>query len=84
MESSVLLNKCFYVCNIFYMKYKMATDSLLISVSAKRQSLVLKEKLIICIKNDMLFLDVSTKICATDEENIEVKVQCFTIKSKGK
>ena len=62
----------------------METDSLLISVSAKRQSLVLKEKLIICIKNDMLFLDVSTKICATDEENIEVKVQCFTIKSKGK
>ena len=33
----------------------MTTDSLWISVSVKRQGSVLKENLIICVKNDMLF-----------------------------
>ena len=33
----------------------MTTDSLWISVFVKRQGSVLKENLIICVKNDMLF-----------------------------
>ena len=63
---------------------KMVTDSLWISVSVKRWGSILKEHLIICIKNDMLFSDVLAKIYPTDEENIDVRVQYVTIKSKGK
>ena len=60
----------------------MATDSPWISVSVKRQGSILKENLIICVKNDMLFLNKLAKMYMTDEENIEVRVQYITIKSK--
>ena len=64
--------------------FKMVTDSLQISVSVKRQGSVLKENLIISIKNDRLFSDMLAKMYSTDEENSEVRVQYITIKSKGK
>ena len=62
----------------------MATDSLWISISAKRQDLVLNENLIICIEYDMLFSDVMAKMYPTHEENIEVRVYCYKIKRKMK
>ena len=52
----------------------MATDSPWISVSVKRRGLVLKENLIICIKNDMLFLDMLAKMYPIDKEKAEVRV----------
>ena len=52
----------------------MVTDSLQISVSVKRRGSVLKENLIISIKNDMLFSDMLAKMYSTDEENSEVRV----------
>ena len=64
--------------------YSVVTDSQWISVSAKKRGSVLKGNSIICIKNYMLFLDMLAKMYSRDEENIEVRLQYITVKSKWK